>query len=102
MMIILLLAGSLILIAAGQAQAMAYPVSIQNTAFNPKELTISAGDTVTWTNNDAMLHDVDLGALGKSPELHKGETYTKTFDRPGKYDYDCDIHPFMKGTVIVK
>lgn len=102
MLIILLLAGSLILLATGQVLAKTYSVSIQNNAFNPKDLTISAGDTVTWTNNDAMLHDVDVDNLGKSPEMHKGETYTRAFDRPGTYNYDCDIHPFMKGTVIVK
>ncbi len=102
MLIMLLLAGSLILLAAGQVLAKTYSGSIQNNAFNPKELTIAAGDTVTWTNNDAMLHDVDIDDLGKSPEMHKGETFTQTFDKPGTYNYDCDIHPFMKGKVIVK
>jgi plastocyanin len=101
-LIILLLAGALVLMAVGQVQAKAYTVAINNNAFVPKELTIAAGDTVTWTNNDAVLHDVDIDDLAKSPEMHKGETFTQTFDKPGTYNYDCDIHPFMKGTVIVK
>jgi len=102
MLIILLLAGSLVLLAAGQAEAKTYPVSMQNSAFNPKEITIFAGDTITWTNNDAMLHDVDIQGLGESPDLRKGETYSMTFDKPGTYSYICGIHPSMKGTVIVK
>jgi amicyanin len=102
LLIILLLTGTLVLLAVGQVQAKTYTVAINNNAFAPKEITIAAGDTVTWTNSDAMLHDVDIDELAKSPELHKGETFTQTFDRPGTYNYDCDIHPFMKGMVIVK
>lgn len=101
-LIILLLAGVLVLAAVGQVQAKTYSVAIKNNAFDPKEITIAAGDTVTWTNDDAMLHDVDIDDLAKSPDMHQGETFTQTFDRPGTYNYDCDIHPFMKGKVIVK
>lgn len=102
LLIILLLAGAIVLLAAGQVQAKTFSVAINNNAFDPKELTIAAGDTVTWTNNDAVLHDVDIDDLAKSPELRKGETFTQTFDRSGTYNYDCDIHPFMKGKVVVK
>jgi amicyanin len=101
-LIILLLAALLVVTFASEAQAKTYTVSIKNMAFEPKGLTISAGDTVTWTNNDPMLHDVDLDNLGKSPEMSKGQTYSKTFDRPGTYGYDCDIHPSMTGKIIVK
>lgn len=101
-LIILLLAGLLVVTFAAQAQAETYVVSMKSTAFQPKELTISAGDTVTWINNDPMPHDVDLGALGESPDLRKGETYSKTFDKPGMYDYVCNIHPGMAGKIIVK
>ena len=102
LLIILLLVVVLAAAAAGQVQAKTFTVAIQNEAFSPKELTISAGDSVTWTNDDAMLHDVDIDGLAKSPEMHKGEAFTQTFAKPGTYGYDCDIHPFMKGTVIVK
>jgi amicyanin len=98
----LLLAVLLVVTFTAEAQAKTYTVSMKNMAFEPKELTISAGDTVTWTNNDPMLHDVDIDNLGKSPEMSKGQTYSKTFDKPGTYDYDCDIHPGMTGKIIVK
>jgi plastocyanin len=101
-LIILLLAGAIVLMAVGQVQAKTYAVAIKNNAFDPKEITLAAGDTVAWTNDDAIMHDVDIDNLAKSPELHKGETFTQTFDKQGTYSYDCDIHPFMKGKVIVK
>jgi amicyanin len=101
-LIILLMAGLLVVTFTLQAQAKTVQVSMKSMAFQPKELTISAGDMVTWTNNDPMLHDVDLGNMGKSPEMRKGETFSKTFDKAGTYDYDCDIHPGMTGKIIVK
>ena len=101
-LIILLLAGLLVVTFAAQAQAKTNTVSMKSMAFQPKELTISAGDTVTWVNDDPMLHDVDMGALGASPDMRKGETYSMTFDKPGTYDYDCDLHPGMTGKIIVK
>lgn len=101
-LIMFVAAAALILVAVQAQAASTKSVSIKNFAFDPKEITIAAGDTVTWTNMDAARHDVDLDDNGHSPSLSKGETYSKTFDKPGTYDYDCDIHPNMKGRVIVK
>jgi amicyanin len=99
---VLLLIGILIAMTAVQAQAKTYTVSVKNMAFQPKELTISAGDTVTWTNDDPVMHDVDIAGIGKSPDLSKGGTYSRTFNEPGTYSYDCDFHPYMTGKIIVK
>ncbi|OPY28294.1 MAG: plastocyanin [Methanocella sp. PtaU1.Bin125] len=101
-LIFLFLTVLVVLAFAVPAQAETHHVSMKNRAFVPQELTVSAGDTVTWTNDDPMLHDVDLGALGESPDLRKGETYSMTFDRPGTYDYVCNIHPGMAGKIVVK
>jgi plastocyanin len=102
-MLAILLAALLITVTAvTQVQAATHAVSMKNMAFVPKEITITSGDTVNWVNDDPMLHDVDLGSLGKSPEMKKGGTYSMTFGQPGRYDYDCDIHPGMAGTVIVR
>lgn len=76
-------------------------VEIRNFAFNPGEVSIAPGDTVTWTNLDPAKHDVDFGT-DKSPLLSKGETYSRTFSQPGVYEYNCDVHPAMKGRVVVK
>lgn len=101
-LIILLLAVLTVAAFAVPALAATQQVSMKNRAFVPQELTISQGDTVTWTNDDPMAHDVDLGTLGKSPNLQKGGTYSMTFDRAGTYDYVCNIHPGMTGKIMVK
>lgn len=85
---------------AVRAQSSA-TVAIQGYAFQPQSVTIDKGGSVTWTNQDTVAHDVKFSD-GESPDLKKGGTYSKTFDKAGKFDYICEIHPTMKGTVIVK
>jgi amicyanin len=80
-------------------------VTISSFAFSPKTITVKAGTTVTWTNNDSVEHDVvadDASADGpKSELLSKGETYSFTFQKAGTYNYHCTPHPNMQGTVVV-
>lgn len=80
-------------------------VSMENVAFVPSSVTISEGDTVTWTNNDGDVpHNVtstDGGPLA-SDNLSDGETYSFTFAEPGTYAYECTIHPGMTGSVTVE
>ena len=75
-------------------------VAIKGFAFDPQEVTIVRGGTVTWTNEDSASHDVDFAGV-KSPMLGKSETYTKRFDTTGRFNYSCDVHPNMKGAVKV-
>ncbi|WP_424357895.1 cupredoxin domain-containing protein [Methanocella sp. MCL-LM] len=89
------------MLAPATAQAATMAVDMKNNMFTPQEITIQAGDTVTWTNQDQAKHDVNFGDF-KSPLLSKGETYSHTFETAGTYDYVCDVHPFMKGRVIVQ
>jgi plastocyanin len=83
---------------AGGAQ-----VVMKNTAFDPATVTIKAGESVTWTNQDAMNHAVtaDNGEF-KSSDLGQGATFTFKFDKAGTYAYHCSIHPSMKATVVVQ
>lgn len=83
------------------ALAATSTVDMKNNMFTPQEINIKAGDTVTWTNQDPAKHDVNFGDF-KSPLLSKGETYFHTFETAGTYDYVCDVHPFMKGRVVVQ
>ena len=78
-------------------------VSIANFAFAPGELTIAAGDTVTWSNDDGAPHGLAYndGAPGANLLL-PGATFARTFDRPGSYDYLCSVHPYMSGKIIVR
>jgi len=89
--------------AASQAAAAgATAITIQNFAFAPASLTVKAGTTVTWTNNDSPTHSVKWadGAAGSSP-LTTGSSYTRTFATPGTYAYVCGIHASMHGTIVV-
>ena len=83
-------------------------VNIQNFAFNPQTITVSAGSTVTWTNLDSVQHQIaaDSGQAAiadfSSPDMTQGSTYSYTFNTAGTWTYHCSIHPSMKGTVIVQ
>jgi plastocyanin len=95
--------------AAGATSANSAPVAgnavqIKNFAFSPATLTVKAGTTVTWTNQDTDAHTVTSTGSGgplKSAALSTGQTYTYTFTTAGTYSYLCTIHPFMTATVTV-
>ena len=75
-------------------------VSMKNTAFNPKTLTVTKGTTVTWVNDDPVAHDV-TGADFQSGSIGKGGSYSHTFDTVGTFNYRCTVHPGMDGTITV-
>jgi amicyanin len=78
-------------------------VGMDHTTFNPSEITVAPGTTVTWVNNEAMPHNVaDLNKGFRSKILAKDDKFSFTFATAGEYDYLCLIHPNMKGKVIVK
>jgi YVTN family beta-propeller protein len=78
-------------------------ISIANFAFAPAALTVAPGDTVTWVNNDGAPHGLRYkdGAQGTDPLL-PGASFSRTFDKPGTYDYICSVHPYMSGRVVVR
>jgi plastocyanin len=75
-------------------------VRVINFTFAPATVTIRAGQTVEWTNDDGVAHTVDLSGV-ISNVLNRGDHYAQTFAAPGTYAYICSIHPFMHGTVVV-
>jgi plastocyanin len=95
------------LTAAGEAAvaAAASPatIKIDNFAFAPATLTITAGTTVTWKNDDDSPHRIgDKNGTFKSAALDTDDTFSHTFAAPGEYPYICTIHPYMAGKIIVK
>ncbi len=76
-------------------------VFMRSIAFDPPEITINAGESVTWTNMDIVPHtatsgspgDDDLGSIFQSSRLPNGGTFTHTFDEPGEFIYFCEEHP---------
>lgn len=69
--------------------------------FEPKVIQVTAGTTVTWTNNDHFTHSVEFDGQ-PDRKLEPGDSVRITFDTSGEYDYKCTLHPHdMSGTVIV-
>jgi YVTN family beta-propeller protein len=77
-------------------------VSIVNFAFTPTPITIARGESVVWTNDDGAPHGLEFhdGAKGVDPLL-PGSSFSRRFDQPGAYDYNCSVHPYMTGRVVV-
>ena len=96
-----------VLTSAGEAvvAAAASPatVEIDNFAFAPAMLTVTAGTTVIWKNEDDSPHRIgDKNGAFKSAALDTDETFSYTFASPGEYPYICTIHPYMVGEIIVR
>jgi plastocyanin len=81
-------------------------VDIPSISFDPEEVTVKAGGTVSWTNSDDIPHTVTKeggpGADFDSGDLEPGAEFEQTFDEPGTVDYVCTIHPGQAGTVVVE
>lgn len=76
-------------------------VQIVDFTFEPANITVPVGTTMVWTQLDQSTHTVDFDDGTTSGDLAKGDTYQRTFDKPGKYPYVCFYHPKMTGTVTV-
>ena len=85
-------------------------VSMQNIQFNPKDITVKPGATITFTNDESIPHDVHKqsgpgGDFSSGPDggMQQGDTFDLKLDKPGKYEYVCHVHaPGMAGTITVK
>ena len=78
-------------------------VSISSFAFSPATVTITAGDTVTWTNADPVGHTATAtDASWDTGDIAEGASASITFSTPGTYTYLCTPHPTMTGTVVVQ
>ena len=73
---------------------------IKGLAFNPDQITVRAGDSVTWVNHDSDHHHLQ-GDGFESKELANGESFTVEFPAPGEIAYRCTIHTYMEGKVGV-
>jgi plastocyanin len=80
----------------------AVTATIEGFAFDPGNLEVAAGTTVTWTNNDSAAHTVtaDDGSF-QSGRLEQGDTFSYTFETAGTFSYHCEYHSGMTATVTV-
>jgi plastocyanin len=81
-------------------------IEIKDKKYSVAKLTIKAGQTVIWTNRDDNDHQVSITLDGKlvkaSDDLSHDESFKFTFDKPGKYKYQCKYHPREKGEITVE
>ena len=94
----------------GGAASGGVQVSLKNIQFDPKDITVKPGETITFTNDESVPHDVHKQSgpggdfsSGADGGMQQGDTFKLKLDRPGKYDYVCHVHaPGMAGTITVK
>ena len=85
-----------------KAAAETIAVRISGMRFEPADLTVKPGTTVTWVMNDQMPHTITgQGNELRSNTLQMKQSYSFTFNESGRYDYTCDFHPSMQGVVKV-
>jgi plastocyanin len=77
--------------------------SPQQWNYDPNDVTVSVGTTVTWTNTGAVAHTVtsDDGASFDSGSLDPQAAFSFTPDTPGTFTYHCTFHPWMTGALTV-
>ncbi len=89
---------------ARDANAATSGVSVKSFAFSPATIRIKPGEAVRWINDeDTVPHNVTSETAGSfaSPTMRPGDSYLRTFETAGAYNYFCSIHPRMRGVVLV-
>jgi len=77
-------------------------IHIDNFVFEPQQLTVKVGTTVTWTNRDDIPHTVVCAGKFRSKTMDTDDTFSFTFATAGEYKYFCSLHPHMQGVVKVE
>jgi plastocyanin len=97
------LLGMLAGVAVMAAPAADTAVKIDNFTFTPQRVTVKAGTTVTWTNQDDIPHTVTSATKAfRSKALDTDDKFSFTFTTAGVYEYFCSLHPHMTGTIVVE
>jgi nitrite reductase (NO-forming) len=103
-----------------QSSSNSTVVMIENFAYDPADLTVPVGTTVTWVNQDSVGHTVTEGnpsspkpanlrvfdssgeaLTGKVALIGPGQSWNFTFTTSGTYEYYCIVHPYMLGQITV-
>ena len=90
---------------AAQPQARASAaktVDINHFAFHPPTLRIQKGGSVTFANSSKIAHTATRGGSFNTGHIKPGKSVTVNFGEAGTFAYHCNIHPFMKGKIVVE
>jgi plastocyanin len=86
---------------APQGNEHIHTIEISKMKFNPEELTVHAGDTVVWINNDMTNHCItEANKEWTSSTLVPGQSFKKAITK--NVEYYCAIHMVMKGKILVQ
>lgn len=87
----------------GAAISATRNVTIGDNFYDPDTLTIGLGDTVTWINSGTAPegHTV-TGSAFDSGVIEEGGSFSQRFASAGVFDYICELHDDMTGTVVVR
>lgn len=83
-------------------------IFISGMAFSPASKTIAIGTTIKWINKDGTTHTVTSGTPGSpsgtfnSGNFGQNGEFSFKFDQAGTFNYFCNIHQSMTGTIIVQ
>ena len=78
-------------------------VNIDKFAYGPKDITVSPGTKIVWTNHDQTPHTVTSNDKSfASKGMDTDDKFEHTFTKEGDYAYLCTVHPFMTGVVHVR
>jgi plastocyanin len=90
------------LLPATAARAEDVAVHIDNFVFQPGDLTVKVGTTITWTNRDDIPHTVVCAGKFRSKPMDTDDSFSFTFTAAGDYKYFCSLHPHMTGMIKVE
>ncbi len=98
-----LIAGVFVPLRADPLRPDTHVVEIRGMAFHPEVLRVQQGDTIVWINQDVVPHTATaIGASGWSTgTLTQGQSARQLADGRGARQYFCELHPTMKGTLLV-
>lgn len=88
---------------ASAARADEHVVTQKNKSFSTKKLTVKVGDSIKFVNEDSFAHNVFSLSAAKSFDtgsFGNGGAKSVVFDKPGKVEVECAVHPDM--TMIVE
>ncbi len=89
---------------SGGAGSSSVKVRIASFKYAPPTVKVKPGGTVTWTNEDRAAHTATVkGGKGFDTDtLETGKSKRLSFPTAGTFAYICELHPFMKGAVVVQ
>jgi plastocyanin len=76
--------------------------------YDPADTWVTLGSTITWTNSDTASHTVTSGTPSEGPDgkfdsglISSGKTFKTVLEEKGTYQYFCQVHPWMTGSITV-